>query len=543
MIAQSSIEQLRTQLDVVDVISNYVELRKNGANYKCNCPFHSEDSPSFVVSPVKQIYKCFGCGVGGDSIKFVMEYEKLSYPEAIEKLASDFNFTLEYSDNHAKPFDTKVMDDLHTWYKKLLDQHPVAKNYLLERGVYESSIEKFGIAYAPASQDTLNFLTSTHANMNEAVELGVVGFDSGRHFARFIERVMFPIHSQSGKLVGFGGRTITGHQAKYVNSPQTKIFNKSKILYAYNHARDTIYRHKQIIITEGYLDVVMLHQAGFTNAVATLGTALTAEHIPLLRKGDAKIVMAYDGDQPGINAAMKAARMLSAAGLDGGVVIFGQGMDPADMVKNDKVTELKAMFAHPKPLPNFVLEVITQSFNLQDPKDKERAMHEAIAYLKTLSPLLQEEYKGFLSALLNVSSGVIRMSPSENKEQKSQPVQQSRDVWELTLIKTLIENPQIIANVADYVDAKMLTRHAHEFSLVLSGQTETPELLGISLDDTIKTFESEHLRDELLLYLKNYYTKMKRHVSSNTNISYDERVQQLKVCNDKMRQLNQGKLV
>ncbi len=544
MIAQTSIEQLKSQLDVVDVISNYIELRKNGANYKAPCPFHSEDSPSFVVSPAKQIYKCFGCGVSGNSISFVMEYEKLSYPEALEKLASDFNFTLEYTDSHQKPFDTKVMEDLHNWYKKLLDNHTVAKQYLLDRGVFESSIEKFGICYAPPSADTLQFLSATHANMNEATELGVIGYDSGRYFARFIERVMFPIHSQSGKLVGFGGRTITGHQAKYVNSPQTKIFNKSKILYAYNHARDTIYKQKQIIITEGYLDVVMLHQAGFTNAVATLGTALTQDHVPLLRKGDAKIIMAYDGDQAGINAAVKASKMLSAAGMDGGVVIFGQGMDPADMVKNDRVAELKSMFSKPKALPNFVLEVIASSFNLQDPKEKERAMHEAIAYLKTLSPLLQEEYKGFLAALLNVSTGVIRMKPSDTKQDnKPQVPMQSSDIWELTLLKTLIENPQIIDNVADYLEVNMLSRHSHEYGLVLSSEFENPQLLALAFDESIKTFQSEDLREEMLVFLKNYYTKSRRIITMDKNLPYEDRVLQLKTCNEKIKQLNEGKLV
>jgi len=544
MIAQTSIEQLKSQLDVVDVISNYVELRKNGANYKCPCPFHSEDTPSFVVSPAKQIYHCFGCGVGGDSVKFVMEYEKLNYPEALEKLASDFNFTLEYTNDHAKPFDTKVMDDLHQWYKKLLDNNPTAKSYLTDRGVFESSIEKFGIAYAPSSAETLQFLSATHANMNQAVELGVAGFDSGRYFARFIERVMFPIHSQSGKLVGFGGRTITGHQAKYVNSPQTKIFNKSKILYAYNHARDAIYKQKQIIITEGYLDVVMLHQAGFTNAVATLGTALTAEHVPLLRKGDAKVIMAYDGDNAGLNAAMKAAKMLSAAGMDGGVVIFGQGMDPADMVKNDKTAELKDMFAHAKPLPNFILEVIANSFDLQDPKEKERAMHEAVAYLKTLSPLLQEEYKGLLAVLLNVSAGVIRLKPSDPQASKvSAPTQRAHDMWELSLLKAMIENPHIIDNVADYLDASMFSLHKEEFSLVLASEFEHPRLLAINLDNNIKTFESENLRQEMLLFLENYYTKKFKFLSKDTKMSFDERAIQIRVCKDKIKELKEGKLV
>ena len=469
MISQNSIDQLRTHLDIVDVVSNYIELKKSGANFKAPCPFHSEDSPSFVVSPAKQIYHCFGCGVGGDSVKFVMEYEKLNYPEAIEKLANDFNFRLEYELGGQKALDNKLMETLHGWYKKLLDEHSTAKAYLLERGVHEASIEKFGIAYAPSGQDTLAFLRTHHANIQEAVELGVVGSDEGRYFARFIERILFPIYAQNGKLVGFGGRTITGHAAKYVNSPQTKLFNKSKLLYAYNLARDTIYKQKQMIITEGYLDVVMLHQAGFTNAVATLGTALTSEHVPLLRKGEPKIIMAYDGDAAGKNAALKASKMLSSAGIDGGVVLFKEGLDPADMVKHDRIGELNALLNEPKSLPHFVLETIIGAYNLHDPYDKERALHEAVGYLKTLSPLLQDSYKSFLSALLGISQGLVRLN-TQTKTAASKPMHspatQAPDIWEQTLLKTLLEFPALVDMVVDYVDAQMFTRHAFEFELI-----------------------------------------------------------------------------
>jgi DNA primase len=273
MISQDSIEALKARLDVVDVVGSYVELRKAGANFKAPCPFHDEKTASFVVSPAKQIYHCFGCGAGGDSVKFVMEYEKLNYPEALEKLADSYNFSLSYTDNkHNKPR-SQVMDKINEWYQKLLSTNQNALSYIKERGIYESSVEKFGIGYAPSSNETINYIKSQFLNMGEAVEAGVVGHDGGRNFARFIDRITFPIHSANGTLVGFGGRTITGHQAKYVNSPETPFFNKSRLLYAYHHAKQTLYKTNEIIITEGYLDVIMLHQAGFNNAVATLGTA------------------------------------------------------------------------------------------------------------------------------------------------------------------------------------------------------------------------------------------------------------------------------
>lgn len=545
MIAQTSIEALRTQLDVVDVISNYIELKKSGANFKAPCPFHSEDSPSFVVSPQKQIYHCFGCGVGGDSIKFVMEYEKLNYPEAIEKLAEQNNFRLEYTDKQQKQIDTKIMDALHNWYKKLFEQHQAAKAYIHDRGIFESSIEKFGISYAPDSNATIQFLRQNMYNLNEAVELGVIGYNEGRYFGRFVERIMFPIYAANGKIVGFGGRTITGHQAKYINSPQTKLFNKSKLLYAYNFARDSIYKRKEMIVTEGYLDVIMLHQAGFTNAVATLGTALTAEHIPLLRKGEPKIIMAYDGDNAGINAALKASKMLSAAGFDGGVVIFGEGMDPADMVHNDQINELNTLLKAPKKMPVFVLEVIISAYNLNDPYEKEKALHECVGYIKTLSLIMQDEYKSLLSALLGISKGLVRLQPSDKKTNTSisTTLAQSKDIWELTLIKTLLESPALTDTVMEYVDISMLRRHQQEYNLLLTNQLDHPLILAITLDDSIKTFDPEDLEKELLIFLTKYYTLGIRYINTQQDMDFKEKSARIKAYQSKIKTLKSGVLV
>ena len=440
MIAQDSIEALKARLDIVDVVGSYVELKKAGANFKAPCPFHDEKTASFVVSPQKQIYHCFGCGAGGDSIKFVMEHEKLNYPEALEKLADTYNFTLTYTDNkHNKPR-SQVMDKLDEHYRSLLTSKQTALQYIKERGIYESSVEKFGIGYAPDSNSTINYITSQMFTMGEAVDMGVVGYDGGRYFARFIERITFPIHSANGSIVGFGGRTITGHQAKYVNSPETNFFNKSRLLYAYHHAKQSVHKIKEIIITEGYLDVIMLHQAGFTNAVATLGTALTEQHLPLLRKGEPRVVMAYDGDKAGRAAALKASKLLSAGGFSGGVVIFGEGLDPADMVKNGSVEELANMFRSPKTFIEFVLDEILSLYNLRDPKARETCMQDGIGYLKTLSPILQEEYKSYLASRLGVSPSFVRLTNQTNDKAPAVPVTQNnahRDMWELSLIKTV----------------------------------------------------------------------------------------------------------
>ena len=525
MIKQESIDALKAQLDVVDVVGSYVELKKAGANFKAPCPFHDEKTASFVVSPSKQIYHCFGCGAGGDSIKFTMEYEKLNYPEAIEKLADTYNFTLSYTDKKNNKPRSQVMDKLNEYYQNLLTSREEALSYLHQRGIYESSVEKFGIGYAPDSQSSINYITSQMFTLKEAVDTGVVGFDSGRYFARFIERITFPIHSANGSLVGFGGRTISGHQAKYVNSPETSFFNKSRLLYAYNHAKQTLHKTKEIIITEGYLDVIMLHQAGFSNAVATLGTALTPEHLPLLRKGEPKVVMAYDGDKAGRAAALKASKLLSASGFSGGVVIFDGGLDPADMVKEGRIEDLASMFRSPKPFIEFVLDELMSLYDFNNPKERESCLSEGTAYLKTLSPLLQEQYKSYLASRLGVSPSFIRLA-NTNQTNNTKVINNSkhRDMWELSLIKTLLEKPHMLTQVLDVLESSLLQFHQYEFSQLLSNNTDDPALMSISVDESIKAIENEEeLQNELNTFLSKHYNRELKKINMRQDIPFEKK--------------------
>ncbi len=544
MISQDSIEALKAQLDIVDVIGNYIEIKRAGANFKAPCPFHDEKSPSFVISPAKQIYHCFGCGAGGDAIKFTMEYEKLNYPEAIEKLADTYNFTLHYENNRGpKKEKSLLVEKLAKYYIPLLSKTPNALNYLKERGIFESSIECFGIGYAPASHMSIEFLKQQMFTMPEAIELGVVGQGESNIYARFIERITFPIHSPNGTLVGFGGRTISGHQAKYVNSPQSRIFNKSRLLYAYHLAKETIYRKKEMIVTEGYLDVVMLHQAGFTQAVATLGTALTPDHLPLLRKGAPRIIMAYDGDSAGRKAALKAAQLLSASGFDGGVILFEGGLDPADMVKSGQIEVLNRLFLKPLPFIEFVLTQILLNYDLGNPKDKESALNECIAYLKTLSPILQEEYRPYLASILGISPSLVRLTRSS-----SSPVAPNElvihDIWELSLVKTIIEHPHFTNQILNYIKPSLLQYHREEFELALAKQLDNPRLMAISVNTQINAFSSsEILKSELITFLGNYYNKELKKVISQNTLKFEKKTFLIRSYRDKIAKLKRGELV
>jgi len=544
MITADSIEGLKARLDIVDVIGSYIELKRAGGTYKAPCPFHDEKTPSFVVNPTRQSYHCFGCGAHGDSIKFVMEHDKLTYPEAIEKLASSVNFTLHYTTNEAPKKRSNLLDSLNDWYQKLLEEHPDPLSYLHDRGIYASSIERFGIGYAPVSVQTLNYLKSRHFDPKEGIEVGALGESEGRLYARFTERITFPIHSPSGAIVGFGGRTITNHPAKYVNSPQSAVFNKSRLLYAYHVAKDTIYRRREIIVTEGYLDVIMLHQAGFTNAVATLGTALTADHLPLLRKGEPKILVAYDGDKAGRAAALKAAKLLSAGGFDGGVVLFEGGLDPADMVKNGQSEQINTLLHHPIAFIEFVLQEIVSGYDLQDPKLKESALHEAVAYLKTLSPLMQEEYRLYTASRLGISPALIRLGRQKSDVSKT-PLQLSQhDIWELSLIKTVLERPHIVDMILDYIDPAIFQYHRSEFESALQKNETDPRLSALLMNEQIRIFEGdEALRKELITFLIGHYNRELKKVTTQNTVSFDEKSYLIRQIRDKMFRLKKGELV
>lgn len=542
MITKESIDNLKNHLEIVDVVSQSLELKKSGANFKACCPFHGEDTPSFVVSPAKQIYHCFGCGVGGDSIKFVMEYEKLTYPEALEKLASMYNVTLNYDETNSKPkLNLKVLETINQYYQKLFTNNTIAKDYIKSRGISEFSIEKFEIGYAPKSMDTINYLKSNFLNLADAKDLGVI--DSGQNglYSRFIERITFPIYGLNSKIVGFGGRTITGHNAKYVNSPQTKLFNKSKLLYGYNLAKENIYKKNRIIVTEGYLDVIMLHQAGFNTAVATLGTALTKDHLPILRRGEPKVIVAYDGDNAGLNAAFKASVMLSQSEFEGGVIIFEEGKDPADMVKDGQIEKLNEIFSNPTPFINYAIDYIISKYEINDPMQKQKALHESNEYLKSLSLLYQDEYKRYIAQKLSIRENLVKVTNDKSRV-KFDNSSTKIDIAELCIIKAILEKPSRLDLVLDLIDASMFEYHNNEFQTLLDDITN-PSLNSIVLNERLEDYDDKRLENELLILLIKFYSKQLNKVLYEKDIDFRKKANLIRKLKDNISQLKKGKLV
>ena len=534
MIKPESIETLKSIADVVDVIGNYIQLKKKGSNFTANCPFHAEKTPSFVVSPTKQIYHCFGCGASGDAIKFIMEYEKLSYPEAIEKLANLYNFKLEYTENK-NYVNLNILEKINGFYKQNLIHHKTAYQYLKDRGLHDNTIEKFGLGFAPDSKSQIDFLNQINIPIKEALELGVFAQGEKGIYARLIDRITFPIFSSNNKIIAFGGRTITNHPAKYINYTNTKIFNKSKTFYGLNFAREKILRKKEILITEGYMDVIMLHQAGYTNAVATLGTALTHEHLPILKKMGVNVIISYDGDNAGINAAIKAATLLAQNSFEGGAVIFEEGKDPADMIKEG--IDLEPIFSNHTPFIEFVIQETIKKYNLKNPHQKQEAFNEVKNFILSLPVLIQEDVARYASQLMQVDFKLLK---SKQKIELNQ--NKKIDLGEASIIKTLYENKNYINEVVEYLNPNIFNHHSYELQLVYEEEYENPALLDIVLNDEIKVLDYDGLINSIRnLLIKYYQTKIEKLKYSNEDLL--TKSHKIKKYRQIMYKLKKGELI
>lgn len=519
MIKEESIERLLSIVDIVEVVERYVPLKRSGRNSVGICPFHDDRNPSMSVNSQMGIFHCFSCKAGGNAIKFIMEYEKISYPEAIEKLAASVGFTLEYENNHfgeTKKESKKILELLNGYYQNLLYSNQEALNYLYSRGITDELIRKFGIGWAPASQNTIRLLENEEIEPSEALNVGAIKQNERGFYASFTERITFPICNHTGRLVGFGGRTISNHPAKYVNSPQCSVFDKSRIFYAFDLAKKSAYDKKELIITEGYMDVIMLHKAGFTNAVAVLGTALTELHLPLIKRGNFKVILSFDGDSAGINAAIKSAKLLSTNGIDSGVVIIQDGLDPADMVFRGEIKKLKEIYANSVESGEFLIRNIVKNYDISRPIVKNQALNEIIAYTNTLNPIVAGSYQDLVANLLKIPINSFRLTKnsqqninfSEFKNEKTQNSVQNgafsrqKDINELQILKSMILNKDYLQLFYDYGENDDFKAHKDLLGIVLSGDENDENkaiFRNLALDENILEFNED---DKFIMALK-----------------------------------------
>lgn len=349
------VEKIYQTIDVVEVIREYVHLQKSGKDLKACCPFHNERTPSFYVSPAKGIYKCFGCGKGGDSVNFIMEIEGVSYGEALKQLAEKYKIALP-EEAYQKPTDTEMQEQNEKdsllialnyaktfFHEQLLytdDGKAIGLSYFKERGFNEKTIQKFDLGYSSAEWDAFLRNATRKGYQAEILEkAGLVIQKEGKqeYYDRFRERVIFPIHNVSGRVIAFGGRTLKKDKsiAKYINSPETPIYNKSRILYGLFQSKKAILQAEECLLVEGYADVVSLHQAGIENVVASSGTSLTHEQVRLIRRFTNKITMLYDGDKAGLNAALRGLDIILEEGLSVNIVWLPENEDPDSYVQKN----------------------------------------------------------------------------------------------------------------------------------------------------------------------------------------------------------------
>ncbi len=397
------IEEVRSRNDIVDLISTYVPLKKKGSSYFGLCPFHNEKSPSFSVSRDKQMYYCFGCGAGGNVFTFLMEYENFSFPEALKYLAERAGMELpeeELNEEAKRAMDEKArlreMNKLSAnYFYYLLHSKRGQKGlaYLKDRGITDTTIKHFGLGYADIYNDDLyRFLKSKGYSDEDLKDSALVTIDERRGGSdKFWNRVMFPIMDVNNRVIGFGGRVMGDGSPKYLNSKETKLFDKSRNLYGLNFARSS--RKKEIILCEGYMDVISMHQAGFTNAVAALGTAFTSGHGTLLKRYTENVILSFDSDEAGQRAILRAIPILKEAGLTVRVLDLTPYKDPDEFIKGLGAQALEERIRKAMSSFMFQVKVAAGRYDQDDPESKTQFQHEAAKLLATIEePLERKNY-------------------------------------------------------------------------------------------------------------------------------------------------------
>ncbi|EIK8637229.1 DNA primase, partial [Campylobacter jejuni] len=500
MITKESIENLSQRLNIVDIIENYIEVKKQGSSFVCICPFHADKNPSMHINLTKGFYHCFACKAGGDAFKFVMDYEKLSFADAVEKVASLSNFTLSYTKEKQenKKELKSILPSLNAYFKDNLKHHKEVLTYLYQRALNDKDIAKFELGFAGASEDSIRLLQNQKIPLEDAMSVGALKKDENNEFyASFIWRITFPIYDHKDLLVGFGGRTLNPNvPAKYVNSPQNILFDKSRIFYAFNIAKENIAKKKEIIVCEGYMDAIAFHKAGFNNAVAVLGTALTEHHLPLIRRYDAKVILCFDNDEAGLKAATRSAFLLSTNKIDGKVAILQGGKDPAELVAKNESTKLHNILDEGIELGEFYIRRLISTHSIISALDKQKALETIQKFTFNLEPLVANSYTSLVSNLLKVDEKFIVLSQNSKKTIQTPLISQNKynfpkekiHIAELELIAFLKQHPDICNDFKQISDS-VCFKHKILLDKIL-------EKKGYE-DSDIREFESKNIRKNL----------------------------------------------
>lgn len=522
------IEEIKARCDIASVIGDYIKIQPSGQNYKALCPFHVEKTPSFHISTAKQVYKCFGCGEGGDVINFVMKMENLDFMDAVRLLANrcgiDINFNID-EETKQKIELSKKYQDIHTeaarfYFANLVKSKNRGYDYLRNRGLDDKTIKRFGLGYSQDAWSSLmDYLIDEKGySIEELLECGLIGKSTktDKYYDKFRNRVMFPIFDYRGNVIGFGGRVLDDSLPKYLNSPDTLIFNKRHNLYGLNFARKNL-SSRTVILVEGYMDLISLYQYGIKIAVATLGTALTSQQARLIKRYADNVIISYDSDGPGTKASLRAIDILVEAGLSVKVLDLKDAKDPDEYVRKYGTDEYRNAMKDAVPRIKFKIDNLKSTFDLSKDQDNIKFAQEAVNIIKQLkSPVEIDYYIKYLSEIVqldedavkreiygksysskNLSNGKFNNKFNKKEEkpiEKMDAIQHGEELTEIMLIKIMMIIPAAREKILLKIDEKEL--------LMEDSKKILNYLSKIDSEKIVEPDELEGINDEYIKSLK-----------------------------------------
>lgn len=548
---KDTIEEIKSRSDIVKVISDYIKVQQSGSNYKGLCPFHGEKTPSFYINTSKQIYKCFGCGEGGDVINFIMKIENLEFMDAVKLLAKDCGIEINTNmDEQSKIRMEKIkkFQDINTeaaryYFSNLIKDKNYGYEYLRKRGLDDKIIKKFGLGYAPkAWTNLMDYLISKGYDKNTLVECGLVTYkeNGNKYYDRFINRVIFPIFDYRGNVIGFGGRVLDDELPKYLNSPDTLAFNKKYNLYGLNFARKNIL-NRTMILVEGYMDLISLYQYGIRNVCATLGTALTLEQGKLLKRYVDTVVISYDSDEAGVKATLRAIDILTSANINVKVLNLKDVKDPDEFIRKYGLVEYQQAIENAVHYIKYKIVQCKKNYDLTKDEDRLKFTKESTKIIKTLKSAVDIDYYiKFLSLESKISEDSLKkevygnnykprynekfknqkyVKRDENAYKKPSIMNNGNEFIEKTLIRIILENKDL----RTWINLKF-----DENDFILKENKEILKFIikNEDLDKiTIDKLKSLNLSEE---YLENLYSIKLENINLNDNKSIEEIIKKVK---------------
>lgn len=508
------VDEIKSRCNIIDVIGRHVVLKKTGSNYKGICPFHNEKTPSFVVSDTKQIFTCFGCGATGDVIEFVQKYNNLDFPGAVEKLAGEYGIEIKSSNFHGE----KVRSALYEinreaaafFYRAFTSGPNPGYEYMKKRGIEPATLRKFGIGYADGSWDSLyEYFMKKGTDPKTLLELGLISYSNGKYYDKYRDRVIFPIINTRGKVIGFGGRILGDGTPKYLNSPESSVFLKKNNLYGLNLTRQDINKENQVILVEGYMDVISLYQHGVRNVSASLGTALTESQAAMLKRYTDHVVLAYDSDSAGQAAALRGLDILHKSGCKVKVLHVSDGKDPDEFIKKNGKEEFLKLVQNAMPFADYKIHLLKQRLDLNTTEGSVEFLQETARILKELSPVEADIYIKKIAKETKISEGAIRLEINGNNNtenagnSKVLPVRDPAEgrkpgtssMIEKYLIRLMLIRSAYVTRIKPYEWVFRSPSARRIYELILSVYKHDEEIDIKKVEDSLEAEDNRFLRE------------------------------------------------